>query len=68
MAKNPAAVALGRRGGLKGGPARAAKLSPEERAAIATKASHSRRHFVSKGMTDAAVMDVLRQLRRGLVS
>jgi DNA modification methylase len=29
--KNPAAVFLGRKGGLKGGPARAARLSPEER-------------------------------------
>lgn len=29
--KNPAAVSLGRKGGLKGGPARAAKLTPEER-------------------------------------
>jgi hypothetical protein len=28
--KNPAAVALGRRGGLKGGPARAAKLTKEQ--------------------------------------
>lgn len=27
----PAAMALGRRGGLKGGPARAAKMTPEER-------------------------------------
>ena len=27
--KNPAAVALGRMGGLKGGPARAKKLTPE---------------------------------------
>ena len=33
--KNPAAVALGRLGGLKGGKARAMKLSPEERARIA---------------------------------
>lgn len=32
--KNPAAVSLGRRGGLKGGKARAAKLSPAERSAI----------------------------------
>lgn len=31
--KNPAAVALGRLGGLKGGNARVAKLSPEERKA-----------------------------------
>lgn len=29
--KDPAAVALGRRGGLKGGRARAEKLTPEER-------------------------------------
>ena len=36
--KNPYAVALGRRGGLKGGPARAAKLTPEQRTEIARKA------------------------------
>lgn len=36
--KNPAAVALGRKGGLKGGPARAAKLTPEQRSASARKA------------------------------
>jgi hypothetical protein len=40
--KNPAAVALGKLGGLKGGPARAAKLSAEQRKAIAKKASLSR--------------------------
>jgi hypothetical protein len=33
--KNPHAVALGRLGGKKGGPARAKKLSAEERVAIA---------------------------------
>jgi hypothetical protein len=32
----------GRKGGLKGGKARAAKLSPEERSAIARKAAQSR--------------------------
>lgn len=37
--KNPAAVELGRRGGLKGGKARAAKLSPEERSSIAKNAA-----------------------------
>lgn len=37
--KNPHAVALGRRGGLKGGPARAAKLTPEERKESARKAA-----------------------------
>lgn len=36
--KNPAAVALGKLGGLKGGPARAAKLSPEKRSELARKA------------------------------
>ena len=41
-AKNPAAVALGRLGGLKGGKARAAKLSPAKRKAIAKKAAAKR--------------------------
>jgi hypothetical protein len=36
--KNPHAVALGRLGGLKGGKARTAKLTPEERTALARKA------------------------------
>lgn len=40
--KNPAAVALGRLGGLKGGKARAKKLSKNERAAIAKKAAQVR--------------------------
>lgn len=40
--KNPAAVALGRLGGLKGGKARAEKLSPRKRKAIASKAAQTR--------------------------
>lgn len=40
--KNPAAVALGRLGGLKGGKARAAQLSAKQRAAIARKAAKAR--------------------------
>jgi hypothetical protein len=40
--KNPAAVALGRLGGAKGGKARAAKLSPAKRQAIAKKAAEAR--------------------------
>lgn len=40
--KNPAAVALGRLGGLKGGKARAAKLTKKERTAAATKAANAR--------------------------
>jgi hypothetical protein len=41
-AKNPHAVALGRLGGLKGGEARAAALSPRKRSAIAAKAAKAR--------------------------
>ncbi len=33
---------LGRRGGLKGGPARAAKMTPEERSESARKAAKAR--------------------------
>jgi hypothetical protein len=40
--KNPAAVALGKLGASKGGKARAAKLTPEQRSAIAKKAAHAR--------------------------
>lgn len=40
--KNPAAVELGRLGGLKGGNARAAKLSPARRAEIARRAAQAR--------------------------
>jgi len=42
LAKNPAAVALGHLGGLKGGPARAAELSPARRKKIAQKAAKAR--------------------------
>lgn len=41
-AKNPAAVLLGRLGGLKGGAARAEKLSPRKRSQIAAKAARAR--------------------------
>jgi hypothetical protein len=40
--KDPAAVALGRKGGLKGGKARAAKMTPEERAESAQNAARAR--------------------------
>jgi hypothetical protein len=40
--KNPAAVALGRLGGAKGGKARAEALSPRKRSAIAKKAARAR--------------------------
>ncbi|MCK5126942.1 MAG: hypothetical protein KAR42_11865 [candidate division Zixibacteria bacterium] len=40
--KNPAAVALGRLGGLKGGKARAKNMTPEERSEAARKAVKAR--------------------------
>ena len=40
--KNPAAVALGRLGGIKGGKARAASMSPAERSDSARKAALAR--------------------------
>jgi hypothetical protein len=40
--KDPAAVSLGRRGGLKGGKARAKSLTPEQRSEIAKKAAQKR--------------------------
>jgi hypothetical protein len=40
--KNSAAVELGRKGGLKGGAARAKKLSPEKRSEIARNAAATR--------------------------
>lgn len=40
--KDPAAVALGRRGGLKGGKARAESLTPEQRKESAKKAAAAR--------------------------
>jgi len=42
IVKNPAAVALGRLGGLKGGVVRAARLTPERRVEIAKKAALAR--------------------------
>lgn len=41
-AKDPAAVSLGRKGGLKGGPARAAKMTKKARIASAKKAALAR--------------------------
>ena len=52
--KNPHAVALGRKGGLKGGPARAAKLSAEERRNSAKQAAEARwRKQAKRGDTNS---------------
>jgi hypothetical protein len=40
--KNPAAVALGKLGGAKGGKARAKNMTPEERSESARKAAKAR--------------------------
>jgi hypothetical protein len=40
--RDPNAVALGRKGGLVGGPARASKLTPEQRSESARKAVQAR--------------------------
>jgi hypothetical protein len=47
--KNPAAVALGRLGGKKGGLARAAKLTAKKRQEIARKAAMRRWHPPKQG-------------------
>jgi len=47
--KDPAAVALGRKGGKKGGPARAAALTPEQRSESARKAVQARWAKAKKG-------------------
>lgn len=47
-AKNPAAVALGKLGGAKGGNARAANMSPKARSAAARKAVKARWAKVQK--------------------
>jgi hypothetical protein len=46
--KNPHAMALGKMGGSKGGRARAARLTPEERSASAQKAALARWAKVKK--------------------
>jgi hypothetical protein len=47
--KDPAAVALGRKGGLKGGKARAAKMSAEERKESAKRAAAARWSHTPQG-------------------
>jgi len=59
--KNPAAVTLGRLGGLKGGKARAAKLTPEQRKDIAKKAAQARWNKEKCESINKALDDTLRQ-------
>jgi hypothetical protein len=50
--KDPAAVALGRKGGVIGGKARAANLTPEERSESARKAAEARWHVTASRPSD----------------
>jgi hypothetical protein len=67
--KNPAAVALGRKGGKKGGPARAAKLTPTQRSESARKAVQARwaktKPATSKKIatSDRAVLTLLKRIK-----
>jgi len=49
MGKNPHAVALGRKGGKKGGKARAANLTPERLSEIGKKGAKARWEKKAKG-------------------
>jgi len=51
MAKNPHAVALGRRGGKRGGKARWEGVSPKERSELARKAVQARWEKAKKKAT-----------------
>jgi len=64
--KNPAAVALGRRGGKKGGPARAAKLTPEQRSESARKAVQARWLKAKTGGNHTPATSVLDTSRKAL--
>ena len=68
--KNPAAVALGRRGGLKGGKARAKALSAKERKDIARKAAQARwtperraQSLAKKGVTQEEIVKELNSIQ-----
>ncbi|MEO8367899.1 MAG: hypothetical protein ABI806_01695 [Candidatus Solibacter sp.] len=72
--KDPAAVALGRKGGIKGGPARAAKLTPDQRTESARKAVQVRWAKAKLGnepvsstpaldTSDDAVLELLKRIK-----
>jgi|SRR5579862_6022901 len=65
--KDPAAVALGRKGGKKGGPARAAILTPKQRSESARKAVQARwakAKLTTKVTTHTSDKNVLTLLKR----
>ena len=62
--KDPAAVALGRKGGRKGGLARAAKLSPKQRSESARTAVQARWAKAKAHMPDTSDRAVVALLKR----
>jgi hypothetical protein len=62
--KNPATDALGRKGGLKGGPAQAAKLTSEQRSESARGAVQSRRAKANSAAADTSDDALLALLNR----
>lgn len=64
--KNAAAVALGRLGGLKGGHARAAKLSPQQRKASAQKAARARWAAKAEAGDDVVIKDIVLPAKDGV--
>jgi hypothetical protein len=65
--KDPAAVALGRKGGKKGGPARAAKLTPKQRSESARRAVQARwaksKTNSATDTSDDAVLALLKRIK-----
>jgi hypothetical protein len=64
--KNSAAVALGRKGGKKGGPARAAKLTPQQRSESARKAVQARWSKAERGGEATPATPVLDASKKAL--
>jgi len=62
--KDPAAVALGRKGGKKGGPARAARLTAKQRSESARKAVQARWAKAKESTMDTSDSAVLALLKR----
>jgi hypothetical protein len=64
--KNAAAVALGRKGGMKGGPARAAMLTPEQRSQSARNAVTARWARAEASQATATKKDIMSTSRKAL--
>jgi hypothetical protein len=65
--KNKAAQELGRLGGLKGGVARAAKLTPEQRSEIARKAAQKRWGTTTESTATEDEQERLQKKKRGVI-